>query len=213
MAIAFTTWFKPGGLPVFPPHDDPGGDCVLERLRATEPARFDVDWPQGFRGGVAHRLDVHPSGALLLADDLASLEAIRQLFARGAFEKTYRFLADKDVPWDVNRCDLPLAHDRRKKRRMVVQRGKSTPHRGKWYPASTTFRRIEGAVWEATMRTGVMHQIRAHAAFVGLPLVGDRIYGRGDGQHMLHHVGLSGGEVETDAVPAPAWARDAGQSQ
>jgi 23S rRNA-/tRNA-specific pseudouridylate synthase len=62
--------------------------------------------------------------------------------------------------------------------------------------------------------TGVMHQIRAHAAFVGLALTGDRRYGGRptpdgfDAEFRLHHVGLSGpGGLRTEPVPLPAWAR------
>ena len=57
------------------------------------------------------------------------------------------------------------------------------------------------------MRTGVMHQIRVHAAFLGLALAGDRLYGGGPGGFRLHHVGLSGGRWSTSSVPLPAWAR------
>ena len=100
---------------------------------------------------------------------------------------------------------------------MVVQRGQSTPHRGKWYAADTRFRRIRpvagGWLWEAVITTGVMHQIRVHAAFVGIALRGDRLYGGGapDGDRpanapfQLHHLGLSGAGFQTEPVPRPDW--------
>lgn len=209
----FTTWFKPAGTPCFPPHADPDGDCVLHRLRAEQPERFVHPWPERFAGGIAHRLDVSTSGALVLADDPESLARIREAFASKKLTKTYRFRAAKSVPWSENRCELAIAHDKRKKHRMVVQRGPNTPHRGRWYPADTRFRQVKGDVWEAVITTGVMHQIRAHAAFVGLPLLGDRIYGGGptpagapEGlRYFLHHVGLRGAGLKTDPVPWPEW--------
>lgn len=210
-----TTWVKPAGIPVFEPHDDPDGDCVLARLLAAEPHRAELPWPDGFAGGIAHRLDVSTSGALLVADTPDELAHLRDLFASGAFTKTYVFRAAKEVAWDANTCDRPLAHDKRRKRRMVVQRGPNTPHRGKWHEAKTSFRRLGPRTWEATMHTGVMHQIRVHAAFVGLVLEGDPIYGGGEtpadapegAQFLLHHVGLAGGGVATAAVPRPGWTR------
>ena len=209
------TLLKPPGLPVFPPHADPDGDCVVARLLAAEPERSGGPWPEGFAAGVAHRLDVGTSGALAVADDLAELRALRAAFAGKLLVKRYLFLTRKRVPWAEGGCDQPIAHDRRRKRRMVVRRGASTPHRGRWLPAETRFRRMgvarEGTLWEATMSTGVMHQIRVHAAFVGLALAGDPIYGGGPpvgggAPFALHHVGFVGGGFATEPVPAPDWA-------
>ncbi len=203
-----TTLDKPAGLPVFAPHDDPDGDCLLQSLLAAEPWRGDIAWPAGFEGGIAHRLDNDTSGAVLVADDLDDLAQLRDWFAAHKLIKRYRLLAARDVAWSHNVCDKPIAHDKRKRSRMIVQRGSNTPHRGKWYDATTTFTRIDGRLFEAIIRTGVTHQIRVHAAFVGMPILGDRIYGGGrDTRLHLHHVGVEGpGGFRTDAVAAPAWA-------
>ena len=137
---------------------------------------------------------------------------MRRWFAEGALRKTYRFEARRDVPWDEHVVDVAIAHDKRRRSRMVVRRGANTPHRGRWYDAHTELRRVHGLLWQATITTGVMHQIRVHAAFVGLALRGDQLYGGGppieaDVPFHLHHVGLVGPEgARTDAVPAPAWA-------
>jgi len=208
---------KPAGIPVFPPHADAAGDCLLARMLADAPSRADLPWPDGFAGGIAHRLDVSTTGAVAVADDLDELSALRDAFATGALCKTYRFIARRDVGWDRNHCDRPIAHHRRRKRRMIVKRGRNTPHRGKWRPAQTSFRRIDGRLWEATMRTGVTHQIRVHAAFLGLVLAGDRVYGGGppppesagrgsNAPFCLHHVGFTGA-FRTREVPTPRWAR------
>lgn len=204
---------KPPGLPVFPPHDDPDGDCVLARILDVQGWRSDLAWPAGFAGGIAHRLDTSTSGALVVADDPAELARIREAFSEGRLRKTYRFLAAREVPWDAHACELPIAHDRRRKGRMVVQRGRATPHRGRWYPARTRFLRLRGPLFEARMRSGVMHQIRVHAAFLGIPLLGDRAYGGGPTPpdappgvtFFLHHVGIEGA-LTTSPVPLPRWA-------
>lgn len=199
---------------MFPPHDDPGGDCVLARLLAAEPWRAQVAWPPGFEGGVAHRLDTSTSGALLVADDPAELAELREAFASGALRKTYRLRVARVPAWRENACELPIAHDRRHARRMVVQRGRDTPHRGRWLPARSRFLRLEGDVLEAVITTGVMHQIRVHAAFLGAPLLGDRLYGGGPTPpdappgvtFFLHHVGVEGSGWRSAAIGLPGWA-------
>lgn len=210
-----TTLDKPAGLPVFPPHADAQGDCVLARLLADQPWRGETAWPEGFEGGIAHRLDTSTSGALLVADNLEELARIRDCFREHRFVKTYLFLAGKDVPWDRNGCDKPLAHAKKKRGRMVAQRGHHTAHRGKWYPATTAFERIRGRLFRATMSSGVTHQVRVHAAFIGIPLAGDPVYGGGSlpssvppgVTFLLHHVGLRGPEgFITLPVPQPGWA-------
>jgi 23S rRNA pseudouridine1911/1915/1917 synthase len=213
-----TTWYKPAGTPVFPPHDDPSGASCAAAIAARWPARAEAPWPDGFALGIAHRLDTPTSGALLLADAPDELAAIRALFAAGALRKVYRFEAARDVAWIDHEITAPIAHDKRHKGRMVVQRGASTPHRGRFLPAHTTLRHLGDRLWEAVITTGVMHQIRVHAAFVGVPLAGDRRYGGGarpegfEADFRLHHVGLTGPDgLRTDPVPLPAWARLAGE--
>jgi 23S rRNA-/tRNA-specific pseudouridylate synthase len=208
-----TTVAKPPGLPVFPPHDAPAGDCVWARLMSEQPWRGGLAWPAGFEGGIAHRLDTSTSGAIAVADDLDELERLRAAFAGGRLTKRYVAVTARPPSWTHHRCDRSIAHDARHKRRMVVQRGASTPHRGRWYEAHTAFEHIGGGRLRVTITTGVMHQIRVHAAFLGVPLVGDRLYGGGDlppggpagCTFWLHHVGLRGDGWATEPVPLPAW--------
>ena len=208
---------KPAGLPVFPPHADPGGDCVLARLRAIRPAQDRLDWPDGFAGGIAHRLDVPTSGILLVARTPADLAWLRGLFAGRHLTKTYHLLTARAVPWSRHATCAPIAHDRRRKKRMVVQRGVATPHRGRWLEAHTTFQQLGRAGqaplqrWQAVMRTGVMHQIRVHAGFLGIALAGDRLYGGGptpDGfpaTFALHHHAITGPGLHLPPLPPPRW--------
>ena len=52
------------------------------------------------------------------------------------------------------------------------------------------------SLWQAKMRTGVMHQIRLHAAFAGIALDGDKRYGGEQApsffptKFALHHLGM-----------------------
>ncbi|MEE2750334.1 MAG: RNA pseudouridine synthase, partial [Myxococcota bacterium] len=209
---------KPAGVPVFPPHADPDGPCVLSWLRSNHPA-VAKEFPSGFEDGIAHRLDVSTSGLIVVADTPASLQSLRDSFANGLLTKRYLFVSSKEVPWSEHHVTTPIAHHKTQRRAMTVQRGKNTPHRGKWYPADTRFRRIKGDLWEAIITTGVMHQIRVHAASVGLALAGDRLYGGGtlnnpsappNTQFQLHHTEIRGPvtglpDLACPPLAPPAW--------
>jgi 23S rRNA pseudouridine1911/1915/1917 synthase len=198
--------WKPPGVTVFPPHDGAGASVLGWLLQAfPEQAR---PWSDGFDGGILHRLDRWTSGLLLVARTDRGFEDGRRAFEQKRLGKNYRFLSAGRVPWREHTVTWDLAHDRKDRRKMTWRRGQNTPHRGRWYPASTRFRRVQGG-WEARMSTGVMHQIRLHAASVGLPLLGDRLYGgaldpQGEGRFYLHHGSVDGWFEALPAAPLPA---------
>ena len=112
---------KPAGIPVFPPHADPAGPCVLHALFEARPEQAEPAWPEGYSGGILHRLDTWTSGLLLVARTLPALEAGRAAFVGQQLSKTYRFLCDRVVGWTEHRVDRPLAHDKSDRRKMCWQ--------------------------------------------------------------------------------------------
>lgn len=194
--------YKPAAIPVFPPHADPGGDCLLARLLAVAPERA-AGWPPGFEGGLAHRLDTATSGLVVAARTPADLGPLREQFASGLLRKRYVFRSEAPAAFrDVVRTD-EIAHHPNRKDRMVTRRGPRTAHRGKWYPAWTRFRALGEGWWEAEIRTGVMHQIRVHAQAAGIPLAGDTIYGGAEGRLVLHHVSMLAPDWASPSAPLP----------
>jgi 23S rRNA pseudouridine1911/1915/1917 synthase len=166
---------KPAGVPVFPPHADPAGDCVYTRLCAARPERA-AGWPAGFEGGIAHRLDNPTSGLLVIAKTPRDLEMLRAEFASHTLRKFYLFRSSSIVGFrEIVRTD-PIAHHPNRKDRMVPQRHPKIPHRGRWYDAWTRFTARGEGWWQAEIRTGVTHQIRVHALAAGIPLDNDPIY-------------------------------------
>ena len=205
--------YKPPGLPVFPPHEDPAGPSLLAALLRLAPDH-DQPFPRGFEGGLAHRLDTSTSGLVLAARTPEALATLRALFAGRQLAKRYRFIARNDVPWDSHLLESPIGHHPSRRDRMVVQRGPNTQARGHFYPAHTRLRRVSGRLWEAVITTGVMHQIRAHAASVGLALLGDPLYGGGASppeeappgvRFCLHHAETTGLPGPAVSVMSPAW--------
>ncbi len=186
---------KPAGMPV---HGFSGRatETVANFLAAARPSLSAVG-KNRWEAGLVHRLDRDTSGLLLAAKDQESFEKLRLQFRRASVKKKYWALVHGKTGKEAE-IRFPLIHDPADRRKMkaVVEEGRSGGERGGQWKARTRFRRVAGtkdfSLLEVEMETGVTHQIRAHMAAIGHPLVGDSLYGKarldscGLGRHFLH---------------------------
>jgi len=162
---------KPAGLPV---HAGRAGGPSVED--------FFPRWRAGKTGPwLAHRLDQDTSGCLVIALKKSALLAAQAQFAGGLAQKTYWAVVAGDPP-ESGRISQPLAK-RTSGRAWRMVADDAAPQ------AITDFKvlgRAGGSAWvEFSPRTGRTHQIRAHAAHLGCPILGDDVYGAGGGPLML----------------------------
>jgi 23S rRNA pseudouridine1911/1915/1917 synthase len=129
------------------------------------------------RPGIVHRLDKDTSGLLLVAKTDAAQAALMRGFAEHAIEKEYLALVHGQAPAPRGRIEAPIGRDPRDRQRMAVVAG----GRDAVTEYEVLAARGEHTLLALRPRTGRTHQLRAHLAYLRLPIAGDRRYGGGLG--------------------------------
>ncbi|MFM7207771.1 MAG: RluA family pseudouridine synthase [Planctomycetaceae bacterium] len=182
---------KPSGMPSVPartPLDPPDVAAVLAASHGFLEA--------------AHRLDRDTSGLLVMARSREARSLLGRAFEQGLVRKRYLAVVRGVPPRDAGEVHLPLADDPRHPPRQCID-----PIMGR--RAVSRWRIVAGGedadgtitLVELEPVTGRSHQLRVHLAWLGCPIVGDRLYGRGaaGGGLALHAAAL--------AVPHPRDGR------
>jgi RluA family pseudouridine synthase len=157
---------KPAGLPVLPDGWEKDAPYLVKMLED----QYGKPW-------IVHRLDKSTSGVMVFARTAEAHRALNIQFEQHAVRKVYHAIVEGSPPWKEKTARHPLRADVGHRHRTVVnsKTGKA---------AETGFRVLrrwpENALLEAAPLTGRPHQIRAHAAALGHPILGDLLYGAGE---------------------------------
>jgi 23S rRNA pseudouridine1911/1915/1917 synthase len=158
---------KPAGMPSQPLRPGELGTAAGALAALHPECAATSDDPRD--GGLVHRLDIGTSGALIAARTRAAWLSLRAAFAAGEVDKAYLALVEHAPV--ANGCDLPLTTRGRK---AAVDLAEGLEAHTSWELVS---RHGDRRLLRCQATTGRMHQVRAHLAHCGAPIVGDELYG------------------------------------
>ncbi|XP_062163458.1 RNA pseudouridine synthase 2, chloroplastic isoform X1 [Alnus glutinosa] len=152
-----------------------------EVLSDAEDISDDDQSGAAIRPGIVHRLDKGTSGLLVVAKDEHSHAHLSEQFKLHTIQRVYISVTSGVPSPTAGRVEVPIGRDFNNRIRMAAVSGSNNCRQARH--AASRYKVIEilagggSALVEWRLETGRTHQIRAHAKYLGIPLLGDEVYG------------------------------------
>ncbi len=176
---------KPAGLVVHPAAGHEDGTLVNALIAHCGESLSGIGGVR--RPGIVHRLDKDTSGLMVVAKTDAAHQGLAAQFAdhgrTGPLLREYLAFVWGVPPQERGRIEAPLDRDPHHRERFAVSRSSRARHAVTHWQLKERFADREGqpvaSLVACRLETGRTHQIRVHMAHIGLPLLGDPVYGTG----------------------------------
>ncbi|MBR4120599.1 MAG: RNA pseudouridine synthase [Spirochaetales bacterium] len=183
---------KPHGIPTVPLKGQKPEGTLLGMVSERYPEVADVCGRNPWEGGTCHRLDTATAGLVVFARTQAFYDYLQEIQQADLFVKTYRaetiendFLKGSDIKIEDNREFRIMSYFRAYGKGSKAVRPVQDIRRADSPVLYTTTAIKDGASFTCTITRGFRHQIRAHLAWIGHPIMGDCLYGTGSGTDTL----------------------------
>ena len=161
---------KPAGIVVHPTRNYPSG-TIANGLQ-----HYWLNKGERYRFRPVNRLDLDTSGLVIVAKNQYSHHVLALQLASGELKRNYQAVVHGSLPKSEGLIDAPLIRDPNHSVRRLVDFADRAG-----LPAQTRYRVLRESagfsIVELELLTGRTHQLRAHLAWLGAPLVGDDLYG------------------------------------
>ncbi len=171
----FLVVVKPAGVSTHAPSPY-AGEGIYEFLRGREPRWASL--------AIIHRLDKETSGLLVFSKTTGASRSLTRQFESRRVRKRYLFETDRPAAFSAKEVESALVRSGDRYLARPTHAGGDT--------AVTRFHFLRETapgclLWQAEPLTGKTHQIRVHAAHLGIPIRGDALYGGAAGPRVCLH--------------------------